>query len=38
VAARQRITRQAVGQALQSAGYDAISDALRMIERREKGK
>lgn len=38
VADRQQITRQAVGQALRSAGYDAIHDALRMIETPEAGK
>jgi hypothetical protein len=32
VAEQQRITRQAVGQALRGAGYDAIHDVLRMIE------
>lgn len=38
IAARQQVTRQAVGQALRSAGYDAINDALRMVERRGPGK
>ncbi len=38
VAARQQVTRQAVGQALRSAGYDAINDALRMIEGEEPRK
>jgi hypothetical protein len=38
VAEQQQVTRQAVGQALRSAGYDAINDALRMIERPGKGK
>jgi hypothetical protein len=36
VAEQQRVTRQAVGQALRSAGYDAIQDALRMVERPDK--
>lgn len=38
IAARQHVTRQAVGQALRSAGYDAINDALRMIEQPGSGK
>ncbi len=38
VAEQQQVTRQAVGQALRSAGYDAISDALRLIEGAETGK
>jgi hypothetical protein len=38
VAVRQQVTRQAVGQTLRSAGYDAINDALRMVERVEPGK
>jgi hypothetical protein len=38
IAARQQVTRQAVGQALRSAGYDAINDALRMVERQGSRK
>lgn len=38
VAEHQRITRQAVGQALRGAGYDAIHDVLRMIEGSGTGK
>lgn len=38
IALRQQVTRQAVGQALKSAGFDAINDALRIIEGRDARK
>jgi hypothetical protein len=38
VAEQRRVTRQAVGQALRGAGYDAIHDVLRLIEGSGTGK